>query len=214
MQTRNTEASLYWNRYNVLGALALGFTVAGLSVRPDSAFVANWKWASAAGLALSFLWFFVAVTGRTLIEYWNDQVIALEDFNREGRCGDWRTFSHLKNSSRAHFYRDRLRSMKHLATQPYTYVAACLPLLAMLGWVLLLLTTPPLRSEIIEMQKQVDQLSREISGVDRSASARIETVATQLRDYVQNAPTRSELVDMQRCIDLLGGPKIKGATLD
>lgn len=206
VQTRNTEASVYWNRFSILGALVLGFTAAGLAARSDSAFVAHWRWACGAGMALSLLWLFVALTGRALVEYWNDRVVALES---DDVRTDWRAFSHLKNSPRRDFYRDRIRAVIHLVTQPYTYLALSLPLLAAVGWLFLLLSTPPFRNEIVELQKEVDRLSRELVAVDRVVSVRIQTLETDFREHARITPTRAEFAALQRKIEVLSGPTLK-----
>lgn len=191
IQTRNTEATLYWNRYNILGAMVLGFTVAALNARPDTALFEYWPWVCRAGLALSFLWFVVAFTGRALVDYWENHVIALEK-----NPVNWKAFSHLNRSPRRSFY-DRLVELAFLFTQPYTYVALSLPFLAIVGWSLLL-GKSPLQPQMMEVEKRIDLVAQQVAASERLVLQRVQALESEWHSQKQGFASHGELSDLQR----------------
>lgn len=155
VQTRNTEITVYWNRYNILGAMVFGLIVAVSNSRPDTIFAAQWGIACLAGLFLTFIWGFVAVTGRALFVHWQNCAADLEEDPHK-----WKVFTTLIRSPRISFYIRLISSFKQLVSQPYTYIALSLPAFAAVLWILLLIN-PPQKGHVTT----IDQVSQEIDNI-------------------------------------------------
>lgn len=161
VQTRNTELTIYWTRYNILGAIVFVLVAAALNTKSDTLCILYWDMLCWVGFILAWIWLFVAFTGRGIVIDWQNRVADIEsDPNK------WKAFTSWARSPRVPFYE---KLLNHLIIpsfkQPYTYVALLLPLAAIIIWSLLLYK-PYNHSQDMHIQQQINEINKRIAVIE------------------------------------------------
>lgn len=189
VQTRNTEATLNWTRYNIMGVMVFLFLMAVMNARPDTLIVANWQLVCSAGILISFLWLAFTITGRRLVLFWEHRVISLEE-----NSSNWKVFTQFKGSPRLPFYRGLILTTWQSFREPYTWLSVSLPCVSLVLWAWSFQYHP--QSEAVSAQ--LESLNQRLIALGTVHDSRIQTLQADIYALQQQLSSTTE------------GPKVSG----